>query len=111
MMSLNSRLREIAAALSALPIQRVCHYHSADPTPPRLVWSETGEEQGSWGDNAKAEQAISLDLDYFTQEEFDEAVDAIQSVLAEISRGWQLISAAYEEETGLIHYHWEAEVT
>lgn len=100
-----NRLTEALASIEGLDI-----YHYARPqkkSAPFAVWQEDGEASSLEASNKKQEQALSGSLDYFTQEEADEMVDAIQEALNEIETfGWELNSVQYEEETELIHYEW-----
>ena len=43
-----------------------------------IVWAEDSEDESFEANNAKQEQQIHCTVDYFTQTEFDPAVDSIQ---------------------------------
>ena len=77
-----------------------------------MVWQEQGEGDSLEADNRKVEQVISGTIDYFTKQEFDKTVDAIQEILDGADNiGWALTSVMYEDETNLIHYSWNWELS
>lgn len=106
MISLREKLEYVGAAFAAA-VPASYHYFRPNDTYPALVWQEDGEETSFHAGNHKAEQAIHGTADYYTQVEYDPAVDAIQDALEGIMAGWSLASVQYEEDTKLIHYEWE----
>ena len=108
MTSLQNRLKNFRDELLGI-CPNTYHYRR----PPRkespfLIWAEDGEGEESFeSNNRKAEQVIHGYLDYFTKEEFDQAVDDIQEVLNGRGSEWRLTDIQYEDETNLIHYMWE----
>lgn len=106
MMLLTERLRAIQAAFAETGIPAHHHYRPKDELP-SLVWAEDSEGMGLAADNHKAEQQLHCTVDYYTQDEYDPAIDTIQAVLDTKMDGWRLDSAQYEEDTKLIHYGWE----
>ena len=106
MMSLQSKLQYVGEAFAAA-VEKSYHYFRPADNWPCLVWQEDGEGDSFHAGNCKAEQAIHGTVDYFTQQEYDPAVDAIQDALEGIRAGWSLASVQYEEDTRLIHFEWE----
>lgn len=89
------------------------YYHLFKPAAvkaPYAVWQEDSEGQSFYTSNQKAEQVLTLTLDYFTQTEFDAMVDSIQEALNNSKVAWRLNSFQYEVETNLLHYEWIIEV-
>ncbi len=109
MKSISSRLLQINTALNEIDNDlTVYHYEKAeDASYPFGVWAESGEGSATSGNNHKDEQTIEGYIDYFTYEEFDSSIDAIQDALNELEGcSWSLESAQYEDSTKLIHYRW-----
>lgn len=77
---------------------------------PYAVWQEDSEGESFHANNRKAEQMLTLTIDYFTQTEFDPMVDSIQDAFNDAEIAWRLNSFQYETETKLIHYEWICEV-
>lgn len=107
MRSVQDRLSNFYGMFSGLPCD-VRHYVRQSKYP-YVVWTEQGEDgYGSLHtDSHKTEQIITGAVDYFTKQEFDSTVDAIQSILDNAERvAWELEAVQYEDETNLIHYTW-----
>lgn len=110
MISLQDRLAAFYRQFASLPCD-VRHFTRQGKFP-YLVWQEQGEGNSLNTDNHKTEQVIEGTVDYFTKKEFDETVDAIQEILDEAENvGWALTSVMYEDETNLIHYSWNWELS
>lgn len=105
-MTLQSKLQYVGQAFAAAVTNAYHYFRPADKWP-CLVWQEDGEGDSLHAGNHKAEQAIHGTVDYYTQTEYDPAVDAIQDALEGIRAGWSLASVQYEEDTRLIHFEWE----
>lgn len=105
-MSLQNKLQQIGAELSAAIGANVHHYFRPTGEVPSVVWQEHGEDNSFHSGNHKTEQAIRGTVDYFTQAEFDATADTIQRTLDTIGAAWTLESVQYETDTKLIHYEW-----
>lgn len=107
-MTLSQKLKLVRDALLNLGAP-VFHYEKDNAAGERyIVWAETNEDGDYSADNHKYEQVIRGTVDMFTHTEFDELADFIQQALDDCRRiSWRLNSAAYEDETGFIHYEWE----
>lgn len=84
-------------------------YHFLKPEEvqaPYAVWQEQSESNFH-ADNSKAERCLEGTIDYFTQEESDSNLDAIEAALDSFGATWSLVSVQFESETYLIHYSWE----
>ena len=106
MKTLQSKLQYVGAAF-ATAVTSSYHYFRPADTWPCLVWQEDGEGESFHASNHKREQTIHGTTDYYTQTEYDPAIDDIQDTLENISAAWSLNSVQYEEATKLIHYEWE----
>lgn len=107
MKSLHSKIAPVGQALVSALGGIVYHYWRPRLEAPFCVWAEDGEDGDLDGDGQKAEQAISGYVDYYTREEFDPNVDAVQAALNGVGGlVWRLDSVQYEDETNLIHYQW-----
>lgn len=94
-------------------IEGLKSYHLTKPAnikAPYAVWQEDSEGNSFYASNFKAEQVLTLTLDYYTQTEFDPMVDTIQDALNTARFAWRLNSFQYEAETALQHYEWLIEV-
>lgn len=108
MMSLQSKLRGFGEGLAEVTGPSTYHYFRPQLDPPFTIWAEDGEDGSFNANNHKQEQQIHGTTDYYTQEEFDPIVDAIQEYLNAICGcGWKLLSVQYEEETNTQHFEWE----
>ena len=84
-------------------------YHLFKPAKvkaPYAVWQEDSEGASLHANNRKAEQALTLTVDYYTLTEFDAMIDRIQQAFNDAEIGWKLNSFQYEAETNLLHYEW-----
>ena len=109
---MQSVLRRLAEALAGIENLRVYHYWRPQMQAPFCVWAEDGEENSMWGNNHKTEQVIKGTVDYYTKQEFDPAVDLIQTTLNTIEvLGWELNSVQYEDNTNLIHFEWRFQIS
>lgn len=86
------------------------HYEAVNETDRYFVWAEDTERASLSGSNKKEHQAIQGTIDYFTKQEYDPNVDALQAALNEKEISFMLNSIQYEDETGFIHYEWLWEV-
>ena len=87
-------------------------YHYTKPTEkeaPYAVWMENGDESFN-SDNQKSERVLEGTLDYYTLNDLDPALDALESAMLEMGAAWQLSSVQFEDETNLIHYTWDWQV-
>ena len=111
-MTLQQTLKKFGETLYGLSVS-VYHYtRPKTATTGYLVWQEEGGTNSFHADNSKAEHAVSGSLDYYTKVEFDAAVDEIQKTLTEVEGcSWELADVQFEEETGLIHYTWDWEIS
>lgn len=110
MIALQNKLRWFGTRIA-----EVCEhtYHYARPNNvsiPYAVWAEDSESGSFEADNRKAEQMISGSMNYFTEQEYDPVIDALQDCLDAVRAVWNLESVQYEPETGLIHYEWRWEI-
>lgn len=103
-MTLQQKLKRFGESLADLA-PNVYHYHRRQKDFPCVIWQEEGPAS-FYLDDQLSESAPAGSLDYFTQEEFDPAVDEIELTLAALGISWRLNSIQYEEDTGLIHYEW-----
>lgn len=110
MRSLQDRLEAFYGQFASLPCD-VRHFTRQESFP-YMVWQEHGEGDSLEVNNRKAEQVMEGTIDYFTKHEFDKTVDAIQEILDSADNiGWTLTSVMYEDETNLIHYSWDWELS
>lgn len=106
-----SKIKYFAQTMGAI-IGNLNHYQRPDvKAAPFGVWYETGRAGGSlYTDNKPGEQVAAIDLDYFTQTEFDPVIDQIQAAF--VANGWRfdLTAVLFEDDNRLIHYSWSVEV-
>ena len=106
MLSALNRVKDALLTVS----NNVYHYTAHNQTDKYIVWAEDNESRCVQSDNRKTQQAIEGTIDYFTKDEGDMSVDAIQAALDEAEISYALNSVQYEDETGYIHYEWLFEV-
>ncbi len=98
-------LFDIPAALLTVGVP-VSHYQAAHQPDRYIVWAEDGQADSIWGDDRMQEQALTGTIDYYTKDEYDPNVEAIQAALGETDLAWRLESVQYEDVTGYVHYEW-----
>lgn len=107
MKSMNELLAPIRDALVSVMGTSCYHYWRASQDLPYCIWAEDSEADSYEADNHKQEQAVTGSVDYFSKDEFDSNVDAIQDALNGIDGlSWRLNSVQHEAETGINHYEW-----
>lgn len=106
MISLNQKLSNFSNEIAKITGCNIYHYFRPVMNAPYILWAETGESNSLEADNGKREQAISIDVDYYTKTEFDSVIDAIQNLFVTNGFAFELSSVAFEDDTNLIHYNW-----
>lgn len=107
MISLNQKLKRIAAALTAIS-DKVSHYRRPSSLAGYIIWQEDAEDGSFHAGNHLAEQKVHGTIDYYTQTEFDQTIDNVQAALEGTPHvSWDLSSVQYEDDTNLIHYEWD----
>lgn len=104
-MTLQSRLAELASEFKSIS-SVIHHYKRVETSAPFGVWAEQFETNSDFADNWKTTQGINVQLDYFTQTEFDPVIDSLQAYMNENGYPWNLDSVQFEDDTNLIHYSW-----
>lgn len=109
MMSLLTKIRDALTSIEGLTVY---HYWHPRLNAPYCIWAEEMEGDSIWTDNHKTEQVITGTIDYFTLTDLDPMVDTIQDKLNSVENlGWTLSSVQYEDETNLIHYSWDWQIS
>lgn len=101
-MNYTPRLSTVGKLFQSI-IPNTYHYFRPQIQAPFLVWAEDGLERFC-ADNQTAEFTILGTADYFTQQEYDPAIDKLMDLLERYGFSWSLNSIQYEEATKLIHY-------
>lgn len=104
-----SQLEKVKDALLTVT-DNVGHYEALTKTDQYIVWAEDKEGSSVEGDNYKLEQSIQGTIDYYTKNEDDPNVEAIQTALKAARIAFYLNSVQYEDETQYIHHEWVFEV-
>lgn len=104
-----SQLEKVKDALLTVT-DNVGHYEALTKTDQYIVWAEDKEGSSVEGDNHKLEQSIQGTIDYYTKNEDDANVEAIQTALKTARIAFYLNSVQYEDETQYIHHEWVFEV-
>ena len=104
-MTLQTRLKSLADEFKEIS-SVIHHYKRTEVSAPFGVWAEQYETNSDFADNSKTTQGVSVQLDYYTQEEFDSTIDDLQAYLNENGYPWSLDSVQFEDETNMIHYSW-----
>lgn len=102
-------LKRVRDALLTVGVP-VSHYEAAKQEDKYIVWAEEGQGAGLSGDGRMKQQAISGSAVYYTREEYDPNVEAVQKALNDADIAFFLASAGRDENTGLIFYAWSWEV-
>lgn len=105
--TVETKLKKIADALTAIEGLKVYHYYRSVKQLPYCIWEEVTEADAFEGNNHKGEQAIQGAVHYFTRKEFDPMVDKIQEALTGAENVyWRYESIQFEEESNTIHHEW-----
>ena len=110
-MSIQNKLRSFGAGLSRLLTGGCSHYWKPMTGTRYIIWEETGESNSFHSGNQKSEMFMTVNVELFTQEEYDDLVDDICEFFNENYSRWQLDRVAYEDETNMIHWSWTVEVS
>ena len=94
----------IISAHTSIEGAKVSHYRRLDNTR-YFVWQEETRADFE-ANNRHKEKAWSGTTDFFTKKEFDPLVDQLEDAYDAAGIAWNLESAEYEDETGIIHYVW-----
>lgn len=86
----------------------VSRYFATKKPDKYIVWAEDSEADSVWADGKQLHQSIQGTIDYYTKQENDPNVKAIQDALVGVS--FRLNSIQYEQDTGFIHYEWVWEI-
>lgn len=107
MTSLQNKLQRIGEAF-ADTVPNSYHYYRPLRELPYLVWQEDGEDNSFNANDRREEQLIHGTTDYFTKEEYDQAVDDVQECLEGLAGvAWRLNSVQFDDDVNVIHYEWE----
>lgn len=101
-MNFTARLSTIGRLFQEV-IPNTYHYFRPQLNAPFLVWAEDGLDRFD-ADNKTGEYSILGAADYFTNQEYDPAIDRLIALFEENGFTWSLNSIQYEETTNLIHY-------
>lgn len=102
-------METIKQALLALT-SNVFQFVSAPSTvPPYIIYQQDGDNDLCAG-NRHAETAAVVIVDLFTKKSKDPLATSIPEALENAGASWYLNSTQYENETGLYHFEWYADV-
>lgn len=108
---MQSCLENVKNALLSVQGLSVSHYEAIKKNAPYCVWAENGQGEQLNADNAMNQQAVAGVIDYYTKTENDITVDQIQEALKSAKISFDLYLVQYEDDTKMIHYQWEFEVS
>lgn len=108
---MTSCLDKVKDALLSVSGLSVSHYEAVKKVAPYCVWAENGSGAQLNANNRMRQQAVAGVIDYYTKTEDDPNADAIQNALNAHGVSFDLYLVQYEDETKLIHYEWEFEVS
>lgn len=90
--------------------QKVYHYQAPpDEDAPYIVWMEYGQADSIWANNRMVAQSMQGVIEYYTPDENDPAVEAIQHALTAAGIAFALDEIEFDKETGLICHVWTFE--
>ena len=110
MTPISDKLKRIRDTLTGIEGAKVSHYRRPPNLNGYIVWFEQND------DNEYAEkvhdQIVKGKIEYRTSIEYDQMIDSIQEALNENPKiGWRLYDVNYDDDTGLILYEWDFNVT
>lgn len=88
------------------------YHHTAPPNavPPYIVYGEQGQGEILSADDQQDEYSTTVTIDIFSKTEKEPLFQQVYSVLNNNDISFYLKSVQYEQDTGLIHYEYEADV-
>lgn len=101
-------MKSLSDALVSVTEQTYHYFAPPGTEAPYIVWAEDGRNDLIAG-CVHAEKSWTGTVDLFTGSENDKKVIMVESALEFAGVAYSLVSVAYEEETGLIHYSWDWE--
>lgn len=102
-------METIKQALLALTSNVFNFVASPSIGPPYIIYQQDRDNDLCAG-NRHAETAAVVIVDLFTRKAKDPLVTSIPAALEDVGAAWYLNSTQYENETGLYHFEWYAEV-
>lgn len=106
MMSLVNITKTLQKELSKIDCD-VFHYFARPGQAAKyIVWAETQEGEAFYANDFKKEQTLEGYVEYFTQTEFDNNCDDIQTILNNFADSWELNYVEYLDEQKLIRFVW-----
>lgn len=99
------------ALLTVIDAGKLYHLEALKAEYPYCIWAEDGGGEQQNGDNYMLLQSVQGTIDYYTRDEYDPVVDAIQSALKAARISFYLNSVQYEDETKATHWEWVFEVS
>lgn len=106
MMSLVNITKQLQQELSNINCDVFHYFAEPGQSESYIVWAETQEGESFYTDDNKKEQTLEGYVEFFTQKEFDNICDDIQSVLNNFCDSWELNFVEYLDEQKLIRYIW-----
>ena len=110
--SIQQSLQAFGTGLATLSSSsyNVYHYYRPMMAAPFIVWAEDSERDDLHADNQKAEVVVNINVDVFTQTEFDPLLDAVFNYLNDQGLPFSISGVDFEEDTRLIHYSFDVEL-
>lgn len=88
----------------------VYHYWRPLKELPCIVWAETGRANDFHANNSKAEKLIEIDVDIYTNQEFDALLDAVEAFFEAEELPYSLNDVDFDNDARVIHYSYTVEV-
>jgi hypothetical protein len=104
-----STIRDIPTALLTVT-PRVYHFEEHGRDYPYIVWAEETSPAALMADDRQRRQAIRGSIRYYTRDEYDTTVNAIQRALIAARISFRLSSIQHIQNAGAIEYLWDWEV-
>lgn len=89
---------------------KVSHFDSDVLTVPYIVFAESRESDAYDGDDAKTEQAMTVNVYFVTPYEYDTRVNDIQAAFIDAELSYRLTSVEYIRDIMRIQYTWALDI-
>lgn len=113
-MTMQQALQSFGEGLRTISVNsteaQVYHYWRPLKELPCIVWQETGRSNDFHTDNTKGEKLIDVDVDVYTNTEFDALLDALEAFLEASEIPYSLNDVDFDNEARVIHYSYTAQV-
>lgn len=91
-------------------MQNISHFYSKSEVFPYIVWKENSEGSEVAADNKKIQYSLNYSVDLYLKKPDADLIRRLENAFNTFRVSFQLTNVEYNEETEIIHYHYEVEL-